>query len=95
MRPGRPSAHVKAKWVTWRDDGKAEREYYELEPVGKLVGGSANFAIHHSRPLRPTGTIAPTVSEAVYSASKFEDVVDGFTVDFSRNDEFDWIEDFQ
>jgi hypothetical protein len=83
MRPGRPSAHVKARWVTWRDDSKAEREFYEMDRAGKLVGGMSHFEVHHTRPCGLSVAIAPTVSEAVYSGSKTADPeVDQPAVDF-------------
>jgi hypothetical protein len=61
---------VKGKWVVWRDGSTGEREYYEMDPVGRLVGGPANFSIHHTE--RPAPAIAPTVTEAAYAAPKAE-----------------------
>jgi hypothetical protein len=64
---------VKAKWVTWRDDSTTACEFYELDPEGKLVGGSRDFLVHHMRPFESSGAIAPSVHEAVYSAFKEPD----------------------
>jgi hypothetical protein len=90
MRPGRPSSHVKPKWVTWRDDSKAVCEFYELDSAGKLVGGSSNFMVHHTRPLDSSVAIAPPVREAVYSAVKEPDPgLDHPLFDFQAFPDFD------
>jgi hypothetical protein len=71
---------VKGKWVVWRDGNTGEREFYEMDPIGKLVGGSTNFSIHHTEP----APIAPTVTEAAYPGPKdslFAEPAEGFDLD--------------
>jgi hypothetical protein len=85
---------VKAKWVTWRNDAKAEREYYEMDNVGKLVKGPGNVPIHHSRPLEPMTSVAPTVSETAYWGAKFDQELEPVTIEFGTTGEVEGLWDF-
>jgi hypothetical protein len=47
MRPGRPTGHVRAKWVTWRSEEDSELLFYELDRAGKLLANENGRQIHH------------------------------------------------
>lgn len=48
MRPGRPSRHIKAKWIAWCKNG--ESTYYELDEKGNLIKSSDSDFIHVTCP---------------------------------------------
>ena len=46
MKPGRPSRHIKAKWIAWCKNG--ESTYYELDEKGNLIKSSDSDFIHET-----------------------------------------------
>ncbi|OHS98589.1 hypothetical protein TRFO_35022 [Tritrichomonas foetus] len=47
MKPGRPKSRIKAKWVTWEDNGC--RKFFQLDNSGNLVlTSNKQIEAHHS-----------------------------------------------
>jgi hypothetical protein len=91
MRAGRPKQHVKAKWVTWRDDTTGKREFFELNANGTLI--NRTITPHHIQILHSTQQIpiqSPltiTVSEMTCS---FKDDKDRSILETTNEELFIW-----
>jgi hypothetical protein len=92
MRPGRPTGHVRAKWVTWRNEESSETLFYELGQTGKLVGHAGKFQVHHrvrqtssrSTCLTPKVQEADIVTPKILVAPPAAAAADGFEFDFGE-----------
>ena len=50
MKRGRPTSHIKAKWITYRDND--EETYFELDDKGRIISNQqSRIAPHHSIPI--------------------------------------------
>jgi hypothetical protein len=47
MKAGRPTHHIQAKWVTWRDNLNSEMTFYQLNRAGKVETQSGRPVPHH------------------------------------------------
>jgi hypothetical protein len=71
MRTGRPKVHIRAKWVTWRDETISQIEFYELDKKGKLV--VRGIQPTHIRPLeKGLPVLRPALLEATHSTKERE-----------------------
>lgn len=46
MRAGRPTGHIRAKWIIWTQDARCD--FYELDNSGCVVRENGKVRIHHS-----------------------------------------------
>jgi hypothetical protein len=50
MKAGRPTRHIRAKWVTWRDAASSETIFCELNRSGKVEMNGGRPVPHHKVP---------------------------------------------
>lgn len=46
MRAGRPTRHIRAKWITWTQDSK--QDFYELDKTGAVIRENGKVCVHHT-----------------------------------------------
>ena len=73
MKRGRPTLHIKAKWITYMD--KDEETFFELDEKGRIISKNKNkITPHHSAPVsviqKKLEFIAPTVIDTTVIEEK-------------------------
>lgn len=59
MRSGRPSYHIKAKWITCMDPDTNKFEVFELDSKGNLVKINGEIVPHHVVPFQHEINLEP------------------------------------
>ena len=54
MKRGRPTAHTKAKFVTFIDNG--EETFFELDSKGNIIRNGKHLVVHHKKSISETET---------------------------------------
>ena len=73
MKPGRPTSHIKARYISW-NDGETQL-FYALDSKGNLERVDRKICVHHSRQIQPQPL--PSLAEDVNPNCIIDDLIPG------------------